>query len=300
MTQGLSLVLLVAQQKGRTSPVTLLPIRSATASHISLMSLPSSTTSSATNSRPPLLANRLSSSLPQYLVTVAHESSVGLHFVAVHAQSRAAPALANAARTLDVQKTTTTTNLLDLRDANSVVKRDLAAAPAILARARAALDQADAALVSYINSTPSSIASLVSALASATTAVANAPAVMAGATAVAVASSTSRFGRNSNKTRHEAGNEKNSDTSNIPPEPIELETLRELRSEEEEANADNVDNTDNSLQVSHIHDGMTSSLSSSRHASESMDERDEKRMTFLQASDRRDDTNDGAGKNDGH
>lgn len=78
--------------------------------------------------QPSDLAKSLAASIPEYLLSLAHEPSVGLHYVAAHAQSRVAPTLAKSSKQME-QRTTTMNNLaLDVRDAIAVVKEDMPSA----------------------------------------------------------------------------------------------------------------------------------------------------------------------------
>lgn len=83
--------------------------------------------------RPPASA-RISRALPQYLVRLAHEPSIGLHFLASHAQSRAAPSLAHITRSTYQHRATQSEAILDTRDAQEMLLQHGPSTTAALSR----------------------------------------------------------------------------------------------------------------------------------------------------------------------
>ena len=86
------------------------------------------------NNIAPVLANRLSRTVPQYLVRLAHEPSVGLHYVALHAQSRAAPGLTNIMNNMEIRRGKLSEAILDTRDAAETIGTHSKSAIGILDR----------------------------------------------------------------------------------------------------------------------------------------------------------------------
>lgn len=85
----------------------------------------SSSKEAQTQKEPSDLAKALSSTIPDYLLSLAHEPSIGLHYVATHAQARVAPTLARTTKQVE-KRTTMINNLtLDVKDAVAVVKDDM-------------------------------------------------------------------------------------------------------------------------------------------------------------------------------
>lgn len=79
-------------------------------------------------------ARNLSTTIPNYLVNLAHEPSVGLHYLATHAQTRVAPSLSQVTGQLK-HRTTTVSNLsLDVNDATTVITEDMPAAQKTISR----------------------------------------------------------------------------------------------------------------------------------------------------------------------
>lgn len=67
-------------------------------------------------------AKSLSRAMPQYLTRLANEPSEGLHHVGAHAQRRAVPALASAARGADRRRDALHAARLDANDAVGVLE----------------------------------------------------------------------------------------------------------------------------------------------------------------------------------
>lgn len=103
-------------------------------------------TAEMTTNTPSNLAKSMSSALPQYLTNLAHEPSVGLHYLATHAQARAAPTLANAIQQLDHRAGMMGTTLLDVRDATAVLSVHMPEANETLERVLHAVGSARAIL----------------------------------------------------------------------------------------------------------------------------------------------------------
>lgn len=90
---------------------------------------------------PAYLANRLSSSVPQYLVHLAHEPSIGLHYTATHAQQRAAPALAKTHSQITHRTNKLSALMLDVKDAHTMVTTQVKDATNKLAEMSSLLDE---------------------------------------------------------------------------------------------------------------------------------------------------------------
>lgn len=84
-------------------------------------------------------SSRLAETLPQYLVRLAHEPSVGLHYLASHAQSRAAPALVGISRSTAQRRGTQSEAVLDARDAADMLREHGPPSSAALGRIAASL-----------------------------------------------------------------------------------------------------------------------------------------------------------------
>lgn len=111
----------------------------------------------ATPPRPPTsprlpTSSRLSQTLPQYLVRLAHEPSVGLHFLASHAQSRAVPALAAISRSATQRRGAQSEAVLDARDAADMLRQHGPSASAALQRIVASLQDSTNTLQSKAKS----------------------------------------------------------------------------------------------------------------------------------------------------
>lgn len=100
----------------------------------------------STSTPPTQLANRLSSSVPQYLVNLAHEPSIGLHFAATHAQQRAAPTIAKLSNHVEHRTSNLSGLTLDVRDANTMLETQVADAQKTLDSISTMLNEISAAL----------------------------------------------------------------------------------------------------------------------------------------------------------
>lgn len=79
-----------------------------------------------------VLAQRISTNLPQYLVSLAHEPSVGLYFLCTHAKARAAPALASTTEQVKKRSVTISTTSLDVKDAVVTLRDGMVSAEKLL------------------------------------------------------------------------------------------------------------------------------------------------------------------------
>lgn len=90
--------------------------------------------SDTTKERATDVAKNMSTALPNYLVNLAHEPSVGLHYLSTHAKSRVAPCLAHTTRQLQHRTATLTTMLLDATDATTTLNTHMSDAQETLSR----------------------------------------------------------------------------------------------------------------------------------------------------------------------
>lgn len=88
------------------------------------------------------LAQRLSTTLPQYLVSLAHEPSVGLYFLCAHAQARAAPALASVTDHAKKRGSSIGTTSLDVEDAIATLQDGVVSAEKMLKSVLSELNEA--------------------------------------------------------------------------------------------------------------------------------------------------------------
>lgn len=80
---------------------------------------------------PPTLATRLSRTLPHHLVRLAHEPSVGLHFLAAHSHNRSTPALATTHKTLNGRTALLEHASLTARDALDMISVGTSVGPSL-------------------------------------------------------------------------------------------------------------------------------------------------------------------------
>lgn len=93
---------------------------------------PGPTTSSAGSRKVSVVAQRISTTLPQYLIHLAHEPLVGLYYLCTHAKSRAAPALASAVNHMKRRSSALSSTILDIKDATMALKVGVVTAQKIL------------------------------------------------------------------------------------------------------------------------------------------------------------------------
>ncbi|CAN8072812.1 unnamed protein product [Agarophyton chilense] len=84
--------------------------------------------------RRPTLSSRLSRTVPQYIVRLTHEPSIGLHFVVRHAQSRTAPALTGISQVLRRRSREISIAVIDATDACAILGEDMTKASETLQR----------------------------------------------------------------------------------------------------------------------------------------------------------------------
>lgn len=88
------------------------------------------------------LAQRLSTTLPQYLIGLAHEPSVGLYFLCTHAKARAAPALVSVAEHAKKRTSSIATTSLDVEDAIASLQDGVVSAEKMLNSIHSELNEA--------------------------------------------------------------------------------------------------------------------------------------------------------------